>query len=217
MHWPDTDRRVGIELNTHNAEIARKRGLEIYTGFVQTYETEQLFDVVSCYAILEHVGDPRPILRKLAALVKPGGMLVILVPSYDTGIRRLADWGGIYWHMFAPPSHLTYYSRPYLDGFLTQNGLTRVRRTYSSGGISSNYLPFTATFRLLRSGSYESLRLYFSSALQDQTAGRESRLVKMARLGFTMILNLLDRHTPLRLAPFFDHMYSYYVRRPFDR
>lgn len=53
------------------------------------------FDVVLCHGLLMYFGDPEPLLRDLARLVAPGGMLSLLVRNGDALAMRpglLGDW-----------------------------------------------------------------------------------------------------------------------------
>jgi SAM-dependent methyltransferase len=42
---------------------------------------ENCFDTVLCLNVMEHLENPRAVLDRLAATLKPGGMLVMLVPN----------------------------------------------------------------------------------------------------------------------------------------
>jgi SAM-dependent methyltransferase len=42
---------------------------------------EQCFDTVLCLNVLEYVEDPAPMLDRLSATLKPGGVIVVLVPQ----------------------------------------------------------------------------------------------------------------------------------------
>ncbi len=42
------------------------------------------FDVVVCRAVLEHLGDPRPVFKEVSRVLAPGGVFIFLTPSrYD--------------------------------------------------------------------------------------------------------------------------------------
>jgi 2-polyprenyl-3-methyl-5-hydroxy-6-metoxy-1,4-benzoquinol methylase len=64
------------------------------------------FDLITCYAVLEHTREPMSFLRDLMGLLKPGGKMVILVPNYRGFYRVLA---GSSWVWLIPPVHLQYF------------------------------------------------------------------------------------------------------------
>lgn len=73
----------GIEIDEHEIKFARSIGLTVYKRHVQN---EDLFDlpkaeVVWCSAVLEHVDSPHIFLRNMHVLLKPGGLLVVYVPT----------------------------------------------------------------------------------------------------------------------------------------
>jgi len=139
LHWDNNTHRCGVELSGHAAEIARSRGLTIRQEALETATFEHPFDVVSCYAILEHLTDPNAFLSRLSELVAPGGILVILIPSFETSKARLLEYVRYPWHMNSPPEHLNFFSRQFLDNSLSQGGLELVSRTYRSGGMANPF------------------------------------------------------------------------------
>lgn len=74
----------GIELSPSATEYARRElGLEIHHGdLMQAPWPDASFDVAYADNVLEHTTDPIAVTRKLGALLRPGGHLVVIVPSY---------------------------------------------------------------------------------------------------------------------------------------
>ena len=135
LHWPEGITRCGVELSIEYADTARKRGLEVRHGFVEEVEFTCKFDVVTAYAILEHLVEPKDFLDKLVGLVNKEGVLVVMIPSYQTLKARLLEFLHIRWHMYSPPEHLSLYSREFLDQYLKAKGFFLVKRRYTSGGM----------------------------------------------------------------------------------
>ncbi len=73
----------GVELARHPVEQARRRGLSVYCGTLETYaETRRdPFDLIIAQHVLEHVPNPHSFLRTAASLLNTGGRLVICVPN----------------------------------------------------------------------------------------------------------------------------------------
>ncbi len=98
---------VGLELNPAAVVQARSAGLEVLDCQVESHleANRGTYDLVCAFQVLEHVEAPLDFLNALAALVKPGGRLIVGVPNGDGWI---ADGGSIYqW----PPHHLTWWGR----------------------------------------------------------------------------------------------------------
>lgn len=101
---------VGVEPNEAQAEYARSKGLEVITGSVQHLQFPPAsFDVVTLFQVLEHLSDPVGGLIALRTYLRPGGLLVVDVPSYNnprflayraTGLRALVRKDFIRPHVF---------------------------------------------------------------------------------------------------------------------
>jgi SAM-dependent methyltransferase len=74
----------GVELSPPAVAFARRElGLEIFEGLLEDSPwTEPSFDVAYADNVLEHTTSPEAVLRRLHALLRPGGHLVVIVPSY---------------------------------------------------------------------------------------------------------------------------------------
>lgn len=135
MHFPDGMVREGVELSKDSGRIAQNRGLTVYSDFVENINFEKQYDVVTCYAVLEHLLDPLPFLDKLSKIVSSGGLLVIMIPTHECLKLWLLDtFTSIRWHMYSPPQHLTLFSKQFSDKRLARN-FKLVDRYWTSGGM----------------------------------------------------------------------------------
>jgi len=82
MHFPDSLVREGIELSKNSAEIAEKKGLVVYQDFAENINFDKQYDVVTCYAVLEHLLDPLTFLDEVSNILSSGGG----VGYYDTNL-----------------------------------------------------------------------------------------------------------------------------------
>ncbi|MGE4159266.1 MAG: methyltransferase domain-containing protein [Planctomycetota bacterium] len=73
----------GVELNAGKATWTRDHlGMDVRTGTLQDARfPEASFDVVTCFAVLEHVPDPLELLKECLRILKPGGLLMLAVPN----------------------------------------------------------------------------------------------------------------------------------------
>lgn len=79
------------------------------------------FDVVCLFHVLEHLLDPAPLLRSCAAVIEPGGCLVIEVPSLDDPLLSIYEVPS-YREFFFQKQHPYYYTASSLDRLLVACG-----------------------------------------------------------------------------------------------
>jgi len=104
MHFPNGIVCEGVELSKNSAEIAKKRGLVVYQDFAEEINFDKQYDVVTCYAIIEHLLNPLIFLDKLSNIVSLGGVLVIMIPTYECFKRWMIDtFTLVRWWMYNPP------------------------------------------------------------------------------------------------------------------
>jgi len=60
------------------------------------------YDVITMFHVLEHIPDPRSLLRELSAMLTSGGQIIVEVPNADDALLAL--------YHCAPFSHFTYWS-----------------------------------------------------------------------------------------------------------
>lgn len=135
MHFDKPTECEGIELSKHFAGIAEKRGIKVHDDFLEKIEFTQSYDVVTLFAVMEHLESSLDFLNKLNTLVKEGGILVIMIPTHQSFKRKWLDFTGKTWHMYSPPEHLNFYSRQFLDKYLSEKGFNLIHRFYTSGGM----------------------------------------------------------------------------------
>jgi len=135
LHWDESLVRHGIEVSRKACNIALKRGLMVYNSFLEEVHFEQTYDVVTCYAILEHLREPLQFMNLLSELVNTKGILVILIPCFQCLKRIYLDYKKVIWHMYSPPAHLNLFSREFLDSYLKAEGFELRSRYYTTGGM----------------------------------------------------------------------------------
>ncbi|MCR9137407.1 MAG: class I SAM-dependent methyltransferase [Alphaproteobacteria bacterium] len=105
------------------AETARnnKAWLADYSNFADI--TENRFDIVCLFHVLEHIINPKPFLKSCAQMLSPRGRLIIEVPSFDDPLLTLYDVPN-YHNFFFQKQHPYYYSASSLNRLLTSHSLT---------------------------------------------------------------------------------------------
>ena len=94
------------------------------------------FDVVTLWDLLEHIPDPRSLMRRAASLLKPDGYLFVNVPDLDSLPTRLlrARWPLLL------PEHLIYFSRESLRLCGESAGLSLIHFGRRLASFSVGYL-----------------------------------------------------------------------------
>ena len=108
--WTDSGACVtGLEPSQTRGEIARKRGIRVLPCYVEDIDSSEYFDLIVIRHVLEHLENPRDILKSLHSRLNPGGLVLIVVPNIDCIGRKLfdTDWTWVLpWHcnFFNPES-----------------------------------------------------------------------------------------------------------------
>ena len=105
---------IGIDLNPSAIEFGQKRGLDLYVKDIFDI-TNQRFDVITLFDVLEHLTNPSQIIDKTYELLNSGGIISIYVPNYDSASRMLMGKDA---HFIWPTHHLNYYNIDTLSNFL---------------------------------------------------------------------------------------------------
>lgn len=133
MHFDKSILREGVELSKKHADIAKKRGLNIYNNFLEDINFKKKYEVVTAYAILEHLDRHERFMSQLKNIVKKNGLLVIMIPTSECLKEKILTFFNKRWIMYSPPEHLNFYSKQYLDKYLSSQGFKLVSRYWSSG------------------------------------------------------------------------------------
>jgi SAM-dependent methyltransferase len=73
---------VGVEQSPAAADVARTHmGLDVRTGYLEDFDFENEFDVVTFLDVLEHIANPLEVLASARQAVRPGGAVLAKVPS----------------------------------------------------------------------------------------------------------------------------------------
>jgi 2-polyprenyl-3-methyl-5-hydroxy-6-metoxy-1,4-benzoquinol methylase len=116
----------GIEVSPYAVEYAQKKlNIKVEQGILQENTFPgSFFDVVICSHVVEHVPSPRMLLRLIRKILRPGGVVLILVPTQFASLsyRVLGKVRGE-----GPPLHLYFFSRRTLSSLLVQEGFSVVQ------------------------------------------------------------------------------------------
>jgi len=141
-HWE----KHGIELSSELLEAhPAPKDISIWIGDFLEYETADLFDVITLWDVLDHARDPAAMLEKAAKLLRPGGLLCVLVGDRTSLFARVL---GKRWHLYIPPTHLTFFSREGLSRLLDKTGFEFLSRTYEGKWVPLSQCFFRLSYIL---------------------------------------------------------------------
>jgi len=125
----------GIEPSKLAADYSRNElGLDIENIFLDKNNAKNFskFDVVSMFEVLEHLNNPIEIINIAKSMLKPNGVLVVVVPNdfnpFQTIAREHLDIES-WW--VSPPHHLNYFDKHSLENVMNNNGLSVIEEEVS--------------------------------------------------------------------------------------
>jgi SAM-dependent methyltransferase len=114
---------IGAELSTARIEFAAVHGIRIAS--MNDIEDESL-DFINTDQVIEHVANPREIVKMLAQRLKPGGVLKIFVPTGDLVAAKVKKNWPIEKNELHPLEHINAFTRRSLDELSSSFGLKRI-------------------------------------------------------------------------------------------
>jgi 2-polyprenyl-3-methyl-5-hydroxy-6-metoxy-1,4-benzoquinol methylase len=127
---------LGIDFSDVASRFAQQRfGLTVLTDPEHALDglPAQHFDLVTAWAVVEHLRRPREALEKLTRALAPGGVLCLTVPNLRCWRYQLE---GGRWFNIKNPTHLSFFSRDGLTQLLRELGYVNVTRPVFWGGRS---------------------------------------------------------------------------------
>lgn len=99
-------RTQGVELSESARQRSKEKGIHLLAEWEELQG--QQFDVVTLWHVLEHLHDLDQSVQKITDFVKPGGLLLIAVPNYNSYDAKFYKK---YWAAYDVPRHLWHFSR----------------------------------------------------------------------------------------------------------
>jgi 2-polyprenyl-3-methyl-5-hydroxy-6-metoxy-1,4-benzoquinol methylase len=121
---PDRIETFGVEISEPVCQTARKLGHSVYCGRFEDVNLDRRFDVINLTHVIEHVSDPRLVVRKAYEATKPGGLLVLETPnigSIEWPWFKESNWGA--YHV---PRHWFFFNRDTIQSLAAAEGFTMV-------------------------------------------------------------------------------------------
>ena len=113
----------GIDLDTHAIALGRAQGRPVHEIALDDWSARD-YDVVCLQHTLEHISQPEEFLRRCGEVLRPGGILAIVVPCYAGLHPRIF---GRRWYGWLPTQHYYHYTPRALRAVLQAAGLEPLR------------------------------------------------------------------------------------------
>ncbi|MGC4038466.1 MAG: class I SAM-dependent methyltransferase [Chitinophagaceae bacterium] len=114
----------GVEPNGTVANYGRTQlGLNITTGGLESYNTEQKFDLISMIQVIGHFYDLDKSMQNVSNLLKQGGLVLVESWNMKSLIAQILDKK---WHEYSPPSVVHWFSDETLDELFKYYGFKLV-------------------------------------------------------------------------------------------
>jgi len=133
----------GIDVSS-SIEVAQDRHLRVFHTLEQANFPKCYFDAVTLFDVIEHIPNPRSLIKQLSSLVRQGGCILILTPNLGSLLYRVlrSSWGAL-----EPQDHVVLYNETTLSLLLREYGFTPFRVET----IDINFLDIKRIFKKYRS------------------------------------------------------------------
>ena len=170
-------------------------GLDIFYGALADAPfADASFDVITLWAVLEHVYDPSTTLGHVGRLLRPGGTAIVLVPNFNSIPARFMRHDDV-------PRHVTMFTRRTLGRMLRHHGL-HPREWRCSQDICGGSVRGWLNFLVKRLNGEPMSDIQGQNRLEDalrwvefssQIYGRDSRFLRMVDRFDVWLAPRLDR------------------------
>lgn len=113
--WPLNYRILGTDVASDALDHAEQKGVPVVRGSFLDHDFQgQHFDIITFWAVMEHLAAPRNFFTKATDLLNAGGHMIILVPNWRSLAIRIL--GRRYRYIYA--DHVNYFSANTLRRFV---------------------------------------------------------------------------------------------------
>jgi len=133
---------TGIEPSTVASERGRGRGLKVHTGYFPLPGMEESYDAVILSQVVEHIEDPRAILREVRRRLRSRGVVLLVQANWRGLVPRVLKER---WYAWVPDQHYWHFTPKGMTRILQEMGFEIVAVRYSSLEHGSDTLSRFAT------------------------------------------------------------------------
>jgi len=140
-------RVMGSDVGSYSQRLRSEAGFDVRSPEDLARLPDGSFDVISAIEVIEHIAEPAPVIRLLARLLKPGGLLLLTTGNLASPMAR---WRGLKFGYCMPEIHISLFCPATLH------------RLYGDAGLIPEPVQYRGVlnFKILKSsGSPERRRL----------------------------------------------------------
>jgi len=126
-------RYVGLDQSVEARKVAADVRSDTIAAHAETHPGA--YDMVCAFHVIEHIAEPLPFIAAMLCCLRPGGRLVIAVPSWPSAITDIPNFT-----INGPPHHLTWW---------TERALCALAETFGLAVESVESLPPSRVFSLV--------------------------------------------------------------------
>ncbi len=125
----------GVEPSVEAARFATSNGVTVINDFLDNaIEGGALqngtFDAVHLSEVLEHIRDPAAVCEAASKLLRPGGLLCVVLPNdYNPLQEYLREERGFNPYWAAPPHHINYFDKKSITSLIKRSGFELLHTT----------------------------------------------------------------------------------------
>lgn len=120
--------RNGIEINESAINKAKKYAKIFRRDLnLRNIELEKKFDLIICYHVIEHLKNPKNLMKNIIKYLKRDKYLIIGTPDFDSAMARLF---GDKFRLLHDKTHISLFSVDSLTRFLRDNGFSIISIDY---------------------------------------------------------------------------------------
>jgi len=179
----------GIDPSQSAVDVAQGFNLPVQNiDFFSGKIKESSFDVLTMFEVIEHVPEPVRFLNRAEHVVKPGGLIYITTPNFNSLDRRVLgkNWNGFH------REHLTYFTPATLIKAISNNSGLEVlhAETRNMSGELITYIKYLAASFLLRDSCHLSSEVNSNPTQPDiRTRIAESPWLSLVKQGANFFLD----------------------------
>lgn len=118
--WGGNCRLAGIDFKPPS-DKKHLDGIDLMEGDFLQFRFKKTYEVIVLYDVLEHLPRPMEALRHLERFLKPGGIVIVQVPNWNSLLRILFPF---HWSGLQIPRHMSFLTRSSFEKMIAQTDLS---------------------------------------------------------------------------------------------
>lgn len=129
--------KFGVEVSSVRANVAAKvTKAEVFCGPIEQYDSKSiLFDLITAFALIEHLTDPKYLLKWINGHLKQNGLLVLMTGDRESEEAKKL---GRNWPLYRPIEHVSFFSSRALRYLIEDAGFDIICEEWRYSGYANN-------------------------------------------------------------------------------